>query len=81
MFSMPGFLSFPKPTRHERATSDAASLVQSQPQPVVEKTARTNLEPQSTNTSDPEGQVLQATENDVFGNEDGAEVHYKTCKW
>lgn len=84
MFSFPDFLSSPKPSAREQTASDSASLVQSQQQPAVEKTARTNeqgLEPQSTNSSDPEGQVVQTTENDVFGNEDGAEVHYKTCKW
>lgn len=35
-----------------------------------------------TRASDPEGQVIStAVDNDVFGNEEGAEVHYKTCKW
>jgi hypothetical protein len=36
---------------------------------------------QSTNASDPEGQVEPVAERDAFGNEDGAEIHYKTCKW
>lgn len=40
-----------------------------------------DLQQRNTNASDPEGQVAQAAENDAFGNEDGAEIHYKTCKW
>ncbi|KAH7389323.1 transmembrane amino acid transporter protein-domain-containing protein [Phaeosphaeria sp. MPI-PUGE-AT-0046c] len=85
MFSFTNlFSSFKSPVR-QREASDAASLVQTQQhQRAVEKTAETNeqgLAPQDTNTSNPESQVVQAAENDVFGNEDGAEVHYKTCKW
>lgn len=85
MFSFPNLLSIPGTAVRQRAASDSASLVQSQQQqPDVEKNARTNeqsLAPQDTNTSDPEGQIAQPAENDVFGNEEGAEVHYKTCKW
>ncbi|USP76598.1 hypothetical protein yc1106_03872 [Curvularia clavata] len=31
--------------------------------------------------SDVETQIRPAVEDDVFGNEEGAEVQYKTCKW
>jgi len=54
------------------------------PPPAVEKTAAAEgrgLLPQATNATDPEDQVAPAVENDVFGNEANAEIHYKTCKW
>jgi hypothetical protein len=31
--------------------------------------------------ADPEVQALPSVERDVFGNEEGAELHYKTCEW
>ena len=31
--------------------------------------------------SDIEGQVSRNAEEDVFGNEEGAEIQYKTCEW
>lgn len=31
--------------------------------------------------SDVETQIRPAAEDDVFGNEEGAEVQYKACKW
>lgn len=34
-----------------------------------------------TTSTDPERQVVARVETDVFGNEDGAEIHYKTCEW
>jgi hypothetical protein len=52
--------------------------------PAIEKTADVDEEvllQQVSGASDPEGQSTPACENDVFGNEEGAEVHYKTCKW
>lgn len=85
MLSFSNLFSIPAIAVRQRAASDSASLVQSQQQqPGVEKNARANaqsLAPQDTSTSDPEGQIVPPAENDVFGNEEGAEVHYKTCKW
>jgi hypothetical protein len=40
-----------------------------------------NLLQRSTNTSDPASDDTQVPENDAFSDEDGAEIHYKTCKW
>jgi len=31
--------------------------------------------------SDIEGQLSQTLNEDVFGNEEGAEIQYKTCDW
>lgn len=31
--------------------------------------------------SDAEGQFSQPVNEDVFGNEEGAEIQYKTCDW
>jgi hypothetical protein len=64
-------------TTRKRQTSDSDSSA-------TEKTTDVNeqsVQQPATNVSDPEGQVASAVENDVFGNEDGAEVHYKTCEW
>jgi hypothetical protein len=36
---------------------------------------------QDTNPRDPESQAAPSTETDVFGNEEGADVRYKTCEW
>jgi hypothetical protein len=36
---------------------------------------------QDTNIRDSEGQAAPSTETDVFGNEEGADVRYKTCEW
>jgi hypothetical protein len=52
--------------------------------PAIEKTAEPNQEAllqQVSDASDPEGQSTPVVEDDVFGNEDDAEVHYKTCSW
>jgi hypothetical protein len=76
------------PAQSDDSTSRAPSSTRSEqalrPTPVIEtveaKEARL-LQRQPTNISDPEGQVTTAAENDVFGNEDNAEIHYKTCKW
>jgi hypothetical protein len=49
-----------------------------------EKTTAVNeqgLLQQATTASDPEGQISPAVEEDVFGNEDQAEIQYKTCEW
>ncbi|KAI4696740.1 uncharacterized protein J4E88_000918 [Alternaria novae-zelandiae] len=39
------------------------------------------IQPQLTPSADLEGQAAPAEEQDVFGNEEGAEIQYKTCKW
>ncbi|KAI4914193.1 hypothetical protein J4E85_010705 [Alternaria conjuncta] len=39
------------------------------------------IQSQSTPSADLEGQAAPAEEQDVFGNEEGAEIQYKTCKW
>jgi hypothetical protein len=36
---------------------------------------------QITPSADLEGQVTPSVEEDAFGNEEGAELQYKTCKW
>lgn len=64
----------PSSTRSEQALRPTTVI-----ETVEAKEARLQREP--TNISDPEGQVTTAAENDVFGNEDNAEIHYKTCKW
>jgi len=68
---------------NSRAPSSTQSEQALQPTPII-KTAEAKeagLETRPTNLSDPEGQVTTAPENDVFGNEDNADIHYKTCKW
>jgi hypothetical protein len=52
-----------------------------QPQAKTVEAKESGLEQNGTSASDPEGQVVPTTERDAFGNEDGAEIHYKTCKW
>jgi hypothetical protein len=32
-------------------------------------------------STDPESQSAPPAESDVFGNEEGADVQYKTCEW
>ena len=39
------------------------------------------IQPQLTPSADLEGQAAPAEEQYVFGNEEGAEIQYKTCKW
>ena len=39
------------------------------------------IQPQLTPSVDLEGQAAPAEEQDVFGNEEGAKIQYKTCKW
>jgi len=39
------------------------------------------IQPQLTPSADLEEQAASAEEHDVFGNEEGAEIQYKTCKW
>ncbi|KAI4919803.1 hypothetical protein J4E90_001940 [Alternaria incomplexa] len=39
------------------------------------------IQPQLMPSADLEGQAASAEEQDVFGNEEGAEIQYKTCKW
>ncbi|KAI4628705.1 hypothetical protein J4E83_003258 [Alternaria metachromatica] len=39
------------------------------------------IQPQLNLSADLEGQAAPAEEQDVFGNEEGAEIQYKTCKW
>jgi hypothetical protein len=45
----------------------------------VEKEAA-NLQ-QLSSSSDIETQVSRPASDDAFGNEEGAEIQYKTCKW
>lgn len=52
-----------------------------QPHAKTAEAKESGLLQQSTNASDPEDQVEPVAERDTFGNEDGAEIHYKTCKW
>jgi hypothetical protein len=39
------------------------------------------IQPQPTSSTDFEGQIALPEEQDVFGNEEDAEIQYKTCKW
>jgi hypothetical protein len=62
----------------------SSSQTEQAPQPrATEKTEANDqgLLLQSSNSSDPEGQPAPPTESDVFGNEEGADVQYKTCEW
>lgn len=50
----------------------------------AEKGTRTDegsLQQQVSSNTDPESQVASVSSNDVFGNEEGAEIQYKTCSW
>ncbi|KAH3916998.1 hypothetical protein HBI56_168250 [Parastagonospora nodorum] len=60
------------------STSEARAR---QPHAKTAEAKESGLLQQSTNASDPEGQVEPVAERDAFGNEDGAQIHYKTCKW
>lgn len=51
------------------------------PTPAEKTNAGNNLLKHTTTASDPEGQVAPVAEEDVFGNEDQAEIQYKTCEW
>jgi hypothetical protein len=70
----------------EANASNAASASDSHSAtPTVEKTTVIGEHPlqqqPSTPSTDVEGQVALHPENDTFGNEEGAEIQYKTCKW
>jgi hypothetical protein len=69
----------------EASTSSSSTNGEPVPQPpAFEKPAdvpNPYLLQQNTNDSDAEGQAAPVAETDVFGNEEGAKVHYKTCKW
>jgi hypothetical protein len=64
---------------------DVPSLIPSTPNDTstglsdVEKEAA-NLQ-QFSSSSDIEAQVSRPASDDAFGNEEGAEIQYKTCKW
>jgi hypothetical protein len=60
-------LIFPTPSNTSTRLSD------------VEKEAA-NLH-QLSSSSDIEAQVSRLASDDAFGNEEGAEIQYKTCKW
>jgi hypothetical protein len=63
-----------------KATASAASI---SPQQQADKAGRSNepdIELVATG-SDIEGQASQPVNEDSFGNEEGAEVQYKTCDW
>ncbi|CAO2658720.1 Nn.00g064430.m01.CDS01 [Neocucurbitaria sp. VM-36] len=44
---------------------------------VIDQTAQLR----TTASTDVEGQDIAPAEKDVFGNEEGADIHYKTCEW
>lgn len=49
-----------------------------------EKTTDQNeqlLRPPNPVSAGTEAQTTSPAENDVFGNEEGAAIHYKTCEW
>jgi hypothetical protein len=74
-------------TIREREASASSSSTNSEqvPQPPVHEKLNEVPTPhplrQNINVFDSEGQVAPAVEADVFGNEEGVDVHYKTCKW
>jgi hypothetical protein len=72
-------------TNVPRGSASASSMeTQQAAQPrATEKTEANDqgLLLQSSNSSDPEGQPAPPAESDVFGNEEGADVQYKTCEW
>lgn len=64
----------------ERGSTSTAST---QPRQEADKTARSTepaIELVATG-SDIEGQPTQPVVDDAFGNEEGAEIQYKTCDW
>ena len=68
---------------HAPKANTSTSLDSTAP-PAIEKTTVVNEHPlhqQNTTSTDVEGQIASAGEDDAFGNEEGAEVQYKTCKW
>jgi hypothetical protein len=62
-----------------------ATSYESTAPPNIEKTTVIGVHSpyqQTTSSTDVEGQVAPAAaEDDAFGNEEGAEIQYKTCKW
>jgi hypothetical protein len=62
-----------------------ATSYESTTPPGIEKTtviSQYPLHQQTTSWTDVEGQVAPAAaEDDAFGDEEGAEIQYKTCKW
>lgn len=69
----------------ETSASSNSSNGEAPPQPVLsekpDSVPNSRLLRKDANIHDPESQAVPSTENDVFGNEEGADVRYKTCKW
>lgn len=68
----------------EENSSSSIEIEQILPAPKTEKVWDVNdqnLLLQPTNTLDAEANVAGVSEEDVFGNEHGADVQYKTCEW
>jgi hypothetical protein len=64
--------------------ANATTSLDSTAAPGIKKTTVVGEHPllqQTTISTDVEGQVAPVEEDDAFGNEEGAEVQYKTCKW
>jgi hypothetical protein len=74
-------------TIRERETSASSNSLNGEapPQPVLSEkpdgVPNSRLLRQDTDVHDPESQVVPPAANDVFGNEEGADVRYRTCKW
>jgi hypothetical protein len=70
-----------------RSASSAYSSTQAessnQPSTTVKTVEAKEIEllHRNTNASEPESQDTLVPDPDAFGNEDGAEIQYKTCKW
>jgi hypothetical protein len=69
----------------EASASDSSTNSEQVPQPPVHEKVNDvptpyPLQP-DTEVFDSECHVAPVVETDVFGNEEGAEVHYKTCSW
>jgi hypothetical protein len=62
---------------HSSSAEVPQSIVTKKPEDIP----NSHLLRQDTNTHDPESQAAPSTETDVFGNEEGADVRYKTCEW
>jgi hypothetical protein len=69
----------------ETSASSNSSNGEALPQPVLSEkpdgVPNSRLLRQYTDVHDPESQAVPPAVNDVFGNEEGADVRYRTCKW
>lgn len=65
----------------QRTTADEITLAPPYPEEKPKSQPHVTVERQRTNVSDDRGHVAQAVDNDPFGSEEGAQIHYKTMEW